>query len=230
MMNRDEWIEWAYKRFVHPSKKNREYYRLILEALWPKGHSIPGPVVKKTELDRIVERYRGQRYLDLARRIRELQGEEGVIGLIRIGSGSGTAYQLQNLKLAPKRIPRTGLDKKDWQVVLKKYNYSCANCGRTQKEMRLDEDHKIPRIRGGSDELENWQPLCKECNNFKSTSCRNCKLDCYKCPWAFPDKYKQIKISPENLERILSLAKKKGIDPMDMVNEILDRELRLQEK
>jgi hypothetical protein len=27
-----------------------------------------------------------------------------------------------------------------------------------------------------------WQPLCAECNNFKSTACRGCQLECTHSP------------------------------------------------
>ena len=43
-------------------------------------------------------------------------------------------------------------------------------CGRTPLEppvIKLQVDHKIPREWGGSDELENLQPLCEECNRGK---------------------------------------------------------------
>ena len=42
-------------------------------------------------------------------------------------------------------------------------------CGRTPLEdrVRLQVDHKIPREWGGTDDLENLQPLCEECNRGK---------------------------------------------------------------
>ena len=45
----------------------------------------------------------------------------------------------------------------------------CAQCGRTPLEdgVKLVVDHKIPRAWGGSNDLENLQPLCEECNGGK---------------------------------------------------------------
>jgi hypothetical protein len=42
-------------------------------------------------------------------------------------------------------------------------------CGRTPLEdgVRLQVDHKIPKEWGGSDSVENLQPLCEECNRGK---------------------------------------------------------------
>jgi hypothetical protein len=42
-------------------------------------------------------------------------------------------------------------------------------CGRTTLEdgVRLQVDHKVPKDWGGSDALENLQPLCEECNRGK---------------------------------------------------------------
>ena len=42
-------------------------------------------------------------------------------------------------------------------------------CGRTPLEdgVKLQVDHKIPKEWGGTDDLENLQPLCEECNRGK---------------------------------------------------------------
>ncbi|MGI5443545.1 HNH endonuclease [Streptomyces shenzhenensis] len=45
----------------------------------------------------------------------------------------------------------------------------CAQCGRTPIEHHvvLVVDHKVPRHWGGTDDLENLQPLCEDCNSGK---------------------------------------------------------------
>lgn len=42
-------------------------------------------------------------------------------------------------------------------------------CGRTPlgDEIKLDVDHKLPQEWGGTNDIENLQPLCEECNNGK---------------------------------------------------------------
>ncbi len=227
-VDRDTWLAEVCGSFVHPSMANRQYYQLILEVLWPQGSSIPGPVIPMKAIRDAINSYRrnlnpeATDYQDPARRIRELQGEEGVVGIVKYGNGSGTKYQLAHLNLEPKRDPRTGLPEEVWNRILAKYGYRCASCGRHQSEIRLDQDHKIPRLRGGGDNEENWQPLCKECNNFKSVACRGCDLECLECPWAFPERNAQIKINQHNINRLHLAASARGISPSEILNIILD--------
>ena len=48
--DRDKWIEAVAEGFVSTSKANKEYYKVILETLWPKGHGIPGPLVDGSQI------------------------------------------------------------------------------------------------------------------------------------------------------------------------------------
>lgn len=54
-----------------------------------------------------------------------------------------------------------------WQELLKVCEYRCACCGRHQSEAPLTRDHVIPLSKGGSDEIWNMQPLCRNCNSMK---------------------------------------------------------------
>ena len=44
------------------------------------------------------------------------------------------------------------------------YKSPCVACGTTQN---VEIDHIIPFTRGGSDLVDNWQPLCRSCNSSK---------------------------------------------------------------
>ena len=227
-IDRNHWIESTCRGFVQPSEANKSYYRVILELLWPKGHGIPGPHVTETQMREAIDYHRksfhtGSKpykpYVDVFRRVRELQGEEGVKGIAK----GGRAYQLVILELSEKRVPRTHLGDSEWRSVLKNYGNKCAVCRRTPPEVRFQQDHKIPRVRGGGDQIENWQPLCDECNNFKSTSCRGCTLECNTCPWAFPETYAHIRISDTNIIKLREYATRCNLDPNTLINEILEK-------
>jgi 5-methylcytosine-specific restriction endonuclease McrA len=58
---------------------------------------------------------------------------------------------------------------KQWQELKKQYNYMCLNCGKSESEIKLTEDHILPLSKGGTDNIENIQPLCRSCNSIKHT-------------------------------------------------------------
>ena len=64
-----------------------------------------------------------------------------------------------------------------WEELKNKYNYQCANCGISEKELRkrwrgtnftkLTIDHIKPIVLGGMNYIFNIQPLCISCNAKK---------------------------------------------------------------
>jgi 5-methylcytosine-specific restriction endonuclease McrA len=226
-VDREVWIEKVCQNFISPSTANKAYYRVLLEELWPPKHGIPGPFVREEHLREAIDRFRRSQhsgnqpykpYIDVFRRLRELQGEEGITGIGR----EGRTYQLVSLTLNEKRVPRIKLSDLDWNSVLETYKYKCAVCSRSEAEVRFQQDHKIPRNRGGGNEVENWQPLCDECNNFKSTSCRGCQLSCEQCCWAFPERFAPLRLSMENIQKLRRHARHVDLDPHDLLNQVID--------
>ncbi|MDD5145037.1 MAG: adenylyltransferase/cytidyltransferase family protein [Candidatus Pacebacteria bacterium] len=65
----------------------------------------------------------------------------------------------------------------EWEELKKNYDYSCAECGISEKELaiiwkgtsfvKLTKDHVIPVTKGGTDFINNIQPLCVSCNARK---------------------------------------------------------------
>lgn len=53
----------------------------------------------------------------------------------------------------------------EWENLKLIYGNKCANCG---GECSLTKDHIIPLSSGGSDYIENIQPLCRNCNSKKN--------------------------------------------------------------
>ena len=157
----------------------------------------------------------GKPYLDVFRRVRELQGEEGFLGIVK----QGNQYQLIDTNIYPKKTPRSHLSGESWGRVLAYYHNICAACGNPPDEAGFQQDHKVPRSRGGTDALANWQPLCDSCNNIKSTACRGCKEDCSKCSWAYPEYYRPVKIQGSVLRSLNQYADAHGKDATALVTE-----------
>jgi 5-methylcytosine-specific restriction endonuclease McrA len=52
----------------------------------------------------------------------------------------------------------------EWQDLKRNHNFRCAICGQKKP---LTKDHIIPLSEGGTDGIDNIQPLCRNCNSKK---------------------------------------------------------------
>jgi 5-methylcytosine-specific restriction endonuclease McrA len=84
----------------------------------------------------------------------------------KIRSGREVRYRLSHRK-ARSESESVGITEKVRAQVLQ-YG-RCAMCGRTPLEhgVVLQVDHKLPQSWGGTNDVENLQPLCEECNRGK---------------------------------------------------------------
>ena len=58
------------------------------------------------------------------------------------------------------------MNKNTRQIVFNKCEGRCAYCGIKLGE-QWDIDHILPKVDGGTDEIKNLNPSCKECNRYK---------------------------------------------------------------
>lgn len=218
---RNKWLEESINGFITNSKANREIYRWFLEIFWPEDHGIPGPILSTKEIREIISNRKGKAYQDVFRRLRELQGEEGFHGIIKCGNN----YQLQKIEIQPKKKPRGHLSKDKWEELLSEYNHTCPICGASNTEIDFQQDHKVPRSRGGNDDDSNWQPLCKNCNNIKSIICRGCSDKCETCAWAHPLQYTPIRHTPEFTKRMNEYTKNTNITSSSLIENLVTKHI-----
>ena len=57
----------------------------------------------------------------------------------------------------------------EFLVLCENYDFRCLCCGEIFPLERLEHDHIEPLSKGGSDDIENIQPLCRACNSHKGT-------------------------------------------------------------
>ncbi len=75
----------------------------------------------------------------------------------------------RSIKYQRHRTARTAEDSftiSQWRSLCTAANHRCLACG---KKRKLTIDHIVPIIEGGSNRIENIQPLCKPCNSSKGS-------------------------------------------------------------
>ncbi len=69
----------------------------------------------------------------------------------------------------------------EWENMKAQYNWKCPCCNRSEPEIKLTKDHIIPLLKGGSNNIENIQPLCRNCNSKKHPSVKRGVLRSITC-------------------------------------------------
>ena len=133
-----------------------------------------GRVKSDSEREKISAGNKGKTISDSAKeRLREINcGEKHP----RYKDGRATGDNLQDYKRF-KCLERYYRNKgapgghtfKEWQKLKSQYGFACAACHKGEPSITLTEDHIIPLVKGGSNNIENIQPLCKSCNSRKHT-------------------------------------------------------------
>lgn len=86
-----------------------------------------------------------------------------------INAISGTHSERRSRRLADARAKGRHTDA-EWQAMLEIFDHTCLSCGAqnaSETPVYIVKDHIIPIYRGGSDAIENIQPLCSACNSRK---------------------------------------------------------------
>jgi hypothetical protein len=91
-------------------------------------------------------------------------------GGVSIGKNRKIYYQIKTLeRLARKKNAKGSFTLDEWQRLTELSVKSCVCCGRREPEIKLTIDHIKPLIYGGSNSIDNIQPLCLSCNCKKNT-------------------------------------------------------------
>ena len=76
---------------------------------------------------------------------------------------------LSKFKLMNFSIKRVLFKKYGFNISHTQFNFICPSCKKSEPEIKLTRDHILPLSMGGTDNIENIQPLCKKCNSKKHT-------------------------------------------------------------
>ncbi len=110
-----------------------------------------------------------EHYREIGRRSRDKHAEERNAYQREYGKVNRdklTSYT--NNRRARKLLAKGSHTEQEWQELKARYDYRCLFCGRQEPEIKLTRDHVRPLILGGSDSIDNIQPLCARCNSKKS--------------------------------------------------------------
>lgn len=86
------------------------------------------------------------------------------------------------------------------ETVWNKYNHKCAYCGEDLEYKKMQVDHINAKYLGGKNNIDNYNPSCRQCNFYKDTF----SIDGFK---------KQLATITERIKKpfIVRLAMKYGI-------------------
>ena len=78
-------------------------------------------------------------------------------------------YLRTRRRLLKKRHAEGSYTLDEWERLKNQYDNTCPSCFRKEPDIKLEADHVVPISCGGTNFIENIQPLCRSCNARKHT-------------------------------------------------------------
>jgi 5-methylcytosine-specific restriction endonuclease McrA len=160
------------------TEANKEHYQGLKRAhqkAHPENYDESLRKYRETHCTEINARARERRqqnlehYREIGRKSRDKHSEERNAYQREYGKANRDKLTLfTNIRRARKLAAKGSHTNKEWQALKAFYGYRCLCCGKSEPEVKLTRDHVIPLTQGGTDSIDNVQPLCARCNSKKN--------------------------------------------------------------
>ena len=90
-----------------------------------------------------------------------------VVGAVSVRAADGLIWVMRNIRPDARRIqPTERINWPKWYkpTLMRRQHSTCVYCGYRRTASNLEIDHIVPVVRGGGNELENLQVICRPCN------------------------------------------------------------------
>lgn len=171
-------IEQYRARAQEYVEANKDHYRELKRAHQkanPEKYDEALRKYRETHRDEINAKAKERRqddlehYREIGRKSREKHAEERNAYQREYGKANRDKLTLYtNTRRARKLEAEGSHSDEEWQELKAFYNFKCLCCGQQEPNVKLTRDHVIPLTQGGSDSIDNVQPLCARCNSKKN--------------------------------------------------------------
>ena len=79
-------------------------------------------------------------------------------------------WKIINRSQRHKRRALGAINSTEWIAKVMLFKNQCQKCFKTEPEIKITIDHIIPVSKGGTNHIDNLQPLCMNCNRRKSAT------------------------------------------------------------
>lgn len=145
-----------------PSKNPIEMVEIFMDC-WEEQDDAPTVKALSNHLKRMGSKYTVHMYTHYFGGVRRLAQRVSIFQLGKISEAQLAERYISEAN------PRRSMSPKLRLTVLTRDKFCCLLCGRSAKVhgVALEIDHKIPVTHGGSNDMENLQTLCEDCNRGK---------------------------------------------------------------
>lgn len=157
-------LDWYYQTEQPLPADQRAIYRRVRAASEAEREAVDVVLAEFFTLDDGV--YRHGRCEEEIARVRSKSEKARSSALLGVAArrNDSDSRQIRSERMAQARAQATHT-KEEWTAMLLACGGACVRCGEQTAE--LQKDHIQPVYQGGSDGIENLQPLCKTCNTSK---------------------------------------------------------------